>query len=160
MDVSKMLRAMMQMIKVNGKEVTQAELARLLNVTPNTINRWVRGRTIPSNEYIYQICRLFACSVDYFDDDSMANTEKLKELKEFVALVEYLKVFGFDIKLDNPSKYIHSISSSDNEKDHLLVSFELLKACEDIRKYIDYRLFHIHDDENLIDYSDDNNPLD
>lgn len=45
--------------------LTQAGLAKLLNLTRSSINAWEMGFSIPSTQYIIELAQLFGVSTDY-----------------------------------------------------------------------------------------------
>ena len=45
--------------------LTQAELARKLNITRNGVNSWEQGLSIPSTNYIVELSKMFGVSTDY-----------------------------------------------------------------------------------------------
>ena len=49
----------------NANNMTQAELARKLNVTRSSVNAWEMGISIPSTTFIVELAQLFKVSTDY-----------------------------------------------------------------------------------------------
>lgn len=47
------------------KKITQADLAKLLNISPSTIGMWEQNRRSPDNEALKKIADFFEVSVDY-----------------------------------------------------------------------------------------------
>ena len=47
------------------KNLTQKELAKLLNTTDDSIFSWEKGRSQPSIEMLCAICNVFDTSADY-----------------------------------------------------------------------------------------------
>ena len=45
------------------RNITQVSLARELDVTPQTINRWARGVRSPTWPEIHRLCRLLSCDL-------------------------------------------------------------------------------------------------
>ena len=46
------------------KGYTQEQLAEMLNVSPNTISRYERGRNFPSHEHMLQLSEILDLSID------------------------------------------------------------------------------------------------
>lgn len=62
--------------------LTQASLAKQLNITRSSVNAWEMGISVPSTQYIVELARLFKVSTDYLldvDSSSVLNTEGLTE---------------------------------------------------------------------------------
>lgn len=49
----------------NDKQLTQNQLANILNVTQDSISLWERGKRIPDTQYIYFLAKFFNVSSDY-----------------------------------------------------------------------------------------------
>lgn len=47
------------------KKLTQAQLGDKLSVSQDTISLWENGKSLPTAEYIIEICKLFGTSADY-----------------------------------------------------------------------------------------------
>lgn len=47
----------------NGK--SQTEFAKLLNVSQDTISLWERGKSYPTTDCLYKICKTYSVSADY-----------------------------------------------------------------------------------------------
>lgn len=43
---------------LNSNSITQAELARMLDVPKQTVNGWIKGRTMPKYERLIQIMEM------------------------------------------------------------------------------------------------------
>ena len=70
---------------------TQAELARRLNITPNGVNSWEQGLSMPSPACLVDLAKLFSVSTDYLlgvERLEMVNVTGLKE--EDIALLAQL----------------------------------------------------------------------
>ncbi len=52
-----------EVLKSSGK--TQSQLAVYCNVTKQSINDFKRGKSVPSIETLYKICKYLECSSDY-----------------------------------------------------------------------------------------------
>ena len=46
--------------------ISQDKLARMLNVTPQTVYRWEKGRTIPRPELLEKMADIFQVPLDWF----------------------------------------------------------------------------------------------
>lgn len=49
----------------NARGMTQANLARKLNITRSSVNAWEMGISVPSTTYIVELAQLFHVSTDY-----------------------------------------------------------------------------------------------
>lgn len=47
------------------KGITQAELAKRLDITRSSVNAWEMGISVPSTQYIVELSKLFKVSTDY-----------------------------------------------------------------------------------------------
>ena len=52
-----------EILKISGK--TQIEIARALNVSKQCVNDYKTGKTLPSLETFYNLCKFFDVSADY-----------------------------------------------------------------------------------------------
>ncbi len=50
---------------INQTKHTQAELARFVNVKPNTVSDWINKNTSPKIEHLYLIAEFFNVSFNY-----------------------------------------------------------------------------------------------
>lgn len=76
--------------------LTQAALARKLNVTRSSVNAWEMGISVPSTSLIVDIAKLFHVSTDYLlgiDKTSSLDLSGLNEREIMLVyeLVEYFK---------------------------------------------------------------------
>ena len=44
--------------------VSQAELSRVMDVSPQAVNFWVAGKTIPKTAHLIRLAGILKCSVD------------------------------------------------------------------------------------------------
>ena len=51
-----------------ARGMTQAELARKLDITRSSVNAWEMGISVPSTQYIVALAKLFKVSTDYLLD--------------------------------------------------------------------------------------------
>lgn len=47
------------------KGITQAELAKQLNITRSSVNAWEQGISVPSTQLIVELANIFKVSTDY-----------------------------------------------------------------------------------------------
>lgn len=57
------LKISLAAVRVNAKK-TQAELAREMNVSRETVNKWEKGKSIPSKAQIYLLAEICDFPVD------------------------------------------------------------------------------------------------
>lgn len=77
------------------KNLTQADLARNLNITRSSVNAWEMGISIPSTQMITELSLLFGVSSDYLlgiEHNSTIDISDLTE-KEVGILVELINTF-------------------------------------------------------------------
>ncbi len=67
-DVKKLGDRIAQLRKKN--QYTQEQLAELLKISPQAISKWENGKAVPDLPLLYEISRLFDCSVDSILDPS------------------------------------------------------------------------------------------
>lgn len=94
---------------LNDKNMTQAELADVLGVTPNTVTRWKTGygKKAVSYKWIHNIARVLNVDPEYlyleeYSDPSTGATIE-KEISEYLEsfyqknkeIIQYLKSLGF-----------------------------------------------------------------
>ena len=53
-----------------GNKYTQEQLAEELKVSPQAVSKWENGRAVPEVPMLFEISRLFNCSVDTILDPS------------------------------------------------------------------------------------------
>jgi transcriptional regulator with XRE-family HTH domain len=49
----------------NARGMTQADLAKKLNITRSSVNAWEMGISVPSTTFIVELAQLFQVSTDY-----------------------------------------------------------------------------------------------
>ena len=57
------MRITLKAARIN-KGLTQADVAKALNVTKKTVGSWEKGKTMPKIDKIEHLCSLFGCSYD------------------------------------------------------------------------------------------------
>ena len=51
--------------KRKEKELTQTQLAKLLNISQDSISLWERDLSLPTVDYVVELCQIFDVSADY-----------------------------------------------------------------------------------------------
>lgn len=75
--------------------LTQASLAKKLNVTRSSVNAWEMGISVPSTSLIVDLARLFHVSTDYLlgmNENVSLDISSLNE-KEIMILYELIEYF-------------------------------------------------------------------
>ncbi len=77
-------------------EMTQADLAKKLNITRSSVNAWEMGISTPSTAYLVELSQLFHVSTDYLlgmSHDTSLDISGLnaREVKIVYELVEYFR---------------------------------------------------------------------
>ena len=73
-----------------AQNISQAELAKKLDITRSSVNAWEQGFSIPSTNYLVELSKLFHVSTDYLLglkqnaslDVTGLNTEQMRILYE------------------------------------------------------------------------------
>ena len=78
------------------KGITQAELAKLLNITRSSVNAWEQGISVPSTQFIVELAYIFKVSTDYLlgvDTTATVSVAGLneKDIKVINALIHHLR---------------------------------------------------------------------
>lgn len=78
-----------------SKGMTQASLAKKLNVTRSSVNAWEMGISVPSTPLIVEIAKLFQTSTDYLLGISATSTLDISDLceKEIMIVYELVQYF-------------------------------------------------------------------
>lgn len=79
--------------------MSQADLARRLNVTRSSVNAWEMGLSAPTAQYIIELANLFHCSSDYIleldntktIDISKYEKQEAKLIRDLVAFIDNKK---------------------------------------------------------------------
>lgn len=61
------------------KQKSQSDLARFLNTTPNTVSKWVLGKTMPRPKMLDGICRFLLCTQEDLLTDHSQSAVMLPE---------------------------------------------------------------------------------
>lgn len=78
------------------KGLSQAKLAKILNITRSSVNAWEMGVSIPSTQKIVELALLFHTTTDYIlglDDDSSLSlkTYDEKDIRLIYHLLNYIE---------------------------------------------------------------------
>lgn len=76
-----------------AKDLTQADLARKLNVTRSGVNAWEMGITVPSTQFVTALAELFEVSADYLlgiEKTATVSVEGLTE-RQVAAITEIIE---------------------------------------------------------------------
>lgn len=65
-----------------SSHLTQAELAKKLNITRSSVNAWEMGISVPSTSYLIELASLFGISTDYLLGLSQNNVIDVSALSE------------------------------------------------------------------------------
>ena len=81
--------------EMRKKGITQAALARMMNVSESTVKDWCQHYTFPNEMNLCELCRIFApCSFDYFHGNIDEPNYDIKFIMEYTGLsdtaVQYL----------------------------------------------------------------------
>lgn len=78
-----------------ASRLTQAELARKLNITRSSVNAWEMGISVPSTAYLMELAQLFKVSTDYLlglPDHNMIDVSALTE-REIILVYQLVDYF-------------------------------------------------------------------
>ena len=75
---------------------SQSQLAKKLDVTRSSVNAWEMGISVPTTQYVVEMCHLFKVSSDYMLGINNSITMNLdefsdEELKLIYHLIEYIR---------------------------------------------------------------------
>lgn len=78
-----------------ANKLTQAELARKLNITRSSVNAWELGVSLPSTGYLIELSKIFKVSTDYLLDLNVNNTIDVSDLndQEITLIYRMIKYF-------------------------------------------------------------------
>ncbi|KFZ26611.1 MAG: transcriptional repressor DicA [Candidatus Izimaplasma bacterium HR2] len=82
--------------------LTQAELAKTLYVTPQAVSKWEKGKSVPSIELLIELTTLFNVSIDFLLED----TEILDD--------DYKSIFKYYSRAAALNKFINSKSHNED----------------------------------------------
>ncbi len=64
------------------KKLTQAELAKKLNITRSSVNAWEMGISTPSTQYVVELAKLFKVSTDFILGVNSYNSINIDSLSD------------------------------------------------------------------------------
>jgi transcriptional regulator with XRE-family HTH domain len=149
------------------KKLTQKQLAKLLNVTDATINRYERGLRNPDPEMLKAIADILDVSIDYLlgkiDISNRSEifvsefSKRLKELREEASLTQKDIAEALGIDRTTYTKYETGKSEPDFETtskiaDYFNVSVDYLLGKSDIRNPSDEITKAVSDDPELAEF--------
>ncbi len=73
------------------KNMTQAQLAKMLNTTPQRLTEWISKNRQPSTKYLEQMAKIFEVSIDYIltgEEKETKNENYPNNIKELKSLTE------------------------------------------------------------------------
>ena len=70
--------------------LTQANLAKKLNISPSTIGMYEQGRREPDSAMLVKIADFFSVSVDYLIDFKKDNKKHVKNVDEIADQIEFI----------------------------------------------------------------------
>ena len=47
------------------KKLTQGQFGEKIRVSQDTVSLWEKGKSLPTTEYVIEICRIFSVSADF-----------------------------------------------------------------------------------------------
>lgn len=97
-----MFHERLKTIRTNCKK-TQKDLADYLNISPQSISKWEKGKCLPSIEYLPKIAEFCKCDINYFFEerkttDIDALLKKLSGLKSKLKELEMQKPDEDDVE--------------------------------------------------------------
>jgi len=83
------------------KDMSQTQLAALLNKGDSAIRMWELGKSKPDMDTVLQLCDIFKCSIDYLFGKSKGITFDVERIMEYTGLnamsINYLNFYANDI---------------------------------------------------------------
>ena len=77
------------------KNMTQADLAKKLNITRSSVNAWEMGISVPSTTYIVELAQLFHVSTDYLLGLEQNSSIDISELNDTEIKIIYELIHHF-----------------------------------------------------------------
>lgn len=108
-----------------NKGLTQAELAKLVDISASSIGMYEQGRREPSQEVLLQFADFFNVSVDYILGRDKSSTKASHSLKDQRDLNEFLN--NTEIMFDGE---LHQLDDEDREKLRHALEFVFWQAKE------------------------------
>lgn len=79
----------------NARGMTQADLAKKLNITRSSVNAWEMGISVPSTTYIVELAQLFHVSTDYLLGLEQNSSIDISELDDTEIKIIYELIHHF-----------------------------------------------------------------
>ena len=96
------------------KEMSQTQLAAILNKGDSAIRMWELGKSKPDMDTVLKLCDIFECSIDYlFGRSELLNVEQIKKVSmdsEYITEVVSELSDNLKVKIYDTIKYLASIS--------------------------------------------------
>jgi transcriptional regulator with XRE-family HTH domain len=109
--------------------LTQANLAKLLNISPSTIGMWEQNRRSPDNDALKKIADFFNVSTDYLlgrTNLQLSNTEDKLTAKDKRDIQKDLKNIMDDYReQEDGSKYYNGMELQDEDFDYLELAMQV-----------------------------------
>jgi len=119
-EVARRLRAKVRQLRKEG--LSEAAAARLLRVSPQAFNRYVRGLATPRPDVLARACKLWSLRFSYRDVELSAEAFDAPEVKEEVRRPSQLSLFADPQELHNRNL---NLKVSASKADTLAVSLEI-----------------------------------
>ena len=121
-DVTQIFRDYLKKL-LQDSNMTQAELAKLINVSRSTVSMWISGNSLPRMELLDSIADLFGTSVsDLVKDHSKTET------------VQYM---GLDRNMHEETGYVRQLNDNDFLKIYSIIDKENFSE-EEIKEFEQY----------------------
>ncbi len=78
-----------------ARSMTQADLAKKLNITRSSVNAWEMGISVPSTTYIVELAQLFHVSTDYLLGLEQNSSIDISELNDTEIKIIYELIHHF-----------------------------------------------------------------
>ncbi len=78
-----------------ARGMTQADLAKKLNITRSSVNAWEMGISVPSTTYIVELAQLFHVSTDYLLGLEQNSSIDISELDDTEIKIIYELIHHF-----------------------------------------------------------------
>lgn len=78
-----------------ARSMTQADLAKKLNITRSSVNAWEMGISVPSTTYIVELAQLFHVSTDYLLGLEQNSSIDISELDDTEIKIIYELIHHF-----------------------------------------------------------------
>ena len=100
--------------------ITQANLAKVLNVSLNTVRNWEQGRTTPDIDTLLTLCQMYGCDLDYLAGRNDCRTHDLQFIHNETGLTESAIIKLMEWNNDKyQSRYISSMVEHPRAEEYL-----------------------------------------